>query len=61
LVIHVGPQPNLAAFAVPTTVATSRFGRKQFLLATLTCYSLGNALMAAAPLFGVVALGPSAE
>lgn len=47
----------VAAFAFPFTVATSRFGRKPLLLATLPCYSLSNALVAAASLFGVVALG----
>jgi predicted MFS family arabinose efflux permease len=56
--LPMGLAPEMgAAVAVALAVATSRFGRKPLLLATLACYSFGNALMAAAPLFGVVALG----
>lgn len=47
----------VAALAVPLTIATSRFSRKPLLLATLACYAVSNALVAAAPLFTVVAAG----
>jgi predicted MFS family arabinose efflux permease len=47
----------VAALAVPLTVATSRFARKPLLLATLLGYALSNALVAAAPVFAVVAVG----
>jgi predicted MFS family arabinose efflux permease len=47
----------VATLAVPLTVATSRFARKPLLLATLACYALCNALVAAAPSFAVVAAG----
>lgn len=47
----------VAALAVPLTLATSRFGRKPLLLATLLGYALSNALVAAAPAFAVVAVG----
>ena len=47
----------VAALAVPLTLATSRFGRKPLLLATLLCYAVSNALVAAAPVFAVVAVG----
>lgn len=47
----------VAALAVPLTIATSRFSRKPLLLATLACYALSNALVAAAPSFAVVAAG----
>jgi predicted MFS family arabinose efflux permease len=47
----------VAALAVPLTVATSRFSRKPLLLATLTCYAVSNALVAAAPSFAIVAVG----
>jgi predicted MFS family arabinose efflux permease len=47
----------VAALAVPLTLATSRFGRKPLLLTTLLGYALSNALVAAAPVFAVVALG----
>lgn len=47
----------VAALAVPLTVATSRFGRKPLLLTTLLGYALSNALVAAAPVFAVVAIG----
>jgi predicted MFS family arabinose efflux permease len=43
--------------AVPLTVATSRFAPKPLLLATLAGYSLSNALVAAAPVFAMVAVG----
>jgi predicted MFS family arabinose efflux permease len=47
----------VAALAVPLTVATSRFARKPLLLATLACYAVSNVLVAAAPVFAVVAVG----
>jgi predicted MFS family arabinose efflux permease len=47
----------VAALAVPLTVATSRFARKPLLLTTVLGYALSNALVAAAPLFAVVAIG----
>jgi predicted MFS family arabinose efflux permease len=47
----------VAALAVPLTVATSRFARKPLLLATLVGYALSNALVAAAPVFAVIAVG----
>lgn len=47
----------VAALAVPLTVATSRYSRKPLMLATLACYALSNALVAAAPLFAAVAVG----
>jgi predicted MFS family arabinose efflux permease len=47
----------VATLAVPLTIATSRFGRKPLLLTTLLSYALSNALVAAAPVFAVVAIG----
>ncbi|WP_051574741.1 MFS transporter [Mycobacterium sp. URHB0044] len=47
----------VAALAVPLTFATSRFGRKPLLLTTLLGYATSNALVAAAPVFAVVAIG----
>jgi predicted MFS family arabinose efflux permease len=47
----------VAAFAVPLTLATSRFARKPLLLATLLGYALSNLLVAGAPAFAVVAAG----
>jgi predicted MFS family arabinose efflux permease len=47
----------VAALAVPLTVATSRFSRKPLLLITLLGYALSNAMVAAAPVFAVVAVG----
>ena len=47
----------VATLAVPLTLATTRFARKPLLLATLLGYALSNALVAAAPVFGVVAAG----
>lgn len=47
----------VAALAVPLTVATSRFARKPLLLATLAGYALSNAMVAAAPVFALVAVG----
>jgi predicted MFS family arabinose efflux permease len=47
----------VAALAVPLTLATSRFARKPLLLTTLLGYALSNALVAAAPVFAVVAVG----
>lgn len=47
----------VATLAVPLTLATSRFGRKPLLLATLLGYAVSNALVAIAPMFGIVAAG----
>ena len=47
----------VAVLAVPLTLATSRFGRKPLLLTTLLGYALSNALVAAAPVFTLVAAG----
>ena len=47
----------VAALAVPLTVATSRFARKPLLLTTLLGYAVSNVLVAAAPVFAVVAVG----
>lgn len=47
----------VAALAVPLTVVTSRFARKPLLLATLACYAMSNVIVAAAPVFTVVAVG----
>ena len=47
----------VAALSVPLTLATSRFGRKPLLLATVSGYAISNALVAAAPAFAVVAVG----
>jgi predicted MFS family arabinose efflux permease len=47
----------VAVLAVPLTVATSRFGRRPLLLATLLGYAVSNTLVAAAPVFAVVAAG----
>jgi len=47
----------VAALAVPLTVATTRFGRRPLLLATVLGYVVSNALVAAAPTFAVVATG----
>jgi predicted MFS family arabinose efflux permease len=47
----------VAAFAVPLTIATSRFSRKPLLLVTLACYALSSALVAVAPSFAVVGVG----
>src|SRR5262245_24714113 len=47
----------VAALAVPLTVATTRFARKPLLLTTLAGYAVSNALVAAAPVFAVVAVG----
>jgi len=47
----------VAVLAVPLTLATARFNRKPLLLTTLLCYALSNALVAAAPTFGVLAAG----
>jgi predicted MFS family arabinose efflux permease len=47
----------VAVLAVPLTVATRRLARKPLLLATLAGYATSNLLVAAAPEFGVVALG----
>ncbi len=47
----------VALLAVPLTVATVRFERKPLLLATLLCYAVSNAMVAAAPVFAVVAAG----
>lgn len=47
----------VAALAVPLTIVTSRFARKPLLLATLACYAASNVIVAAAPVFTVVAVG----
>jgi len=47
----------VAALAVPLTIATTRFGRRPLLLATVLGYVVSNALVAAAPTFAVVASG----
>jgi predicted MFS family arabinose efflux permease len=47
----------VAALAVLLTIATARFGRKPLLLTTLLGYALSNALVAAAPVFAVLAIG----
>jgi predicted MFS family arabinose efflux permease len=47
----------VATLAVPLTLATGRFGRKKLLLLTLVGYAVGNAMVAAAPAFAVVATG----
>lgn len=47
----------VAALAVPLTVATSRFSRKPLLLTTVAGYALSNFLVAAAPVFAVLAAG----
>jgi predicted MFS family arabinose efflux permease len=47
----------VAVFAVPLTVATSRFARKPLMMATVACYALSNLLVAAAPVFAIVAAG----
>jgi predicted MFS family arabinose efflux permease len=47
----------VATLAVPLTIATTRFGRRPLLLATLLGYVVSNALVAAAPTFAVVAAG----
>ena len=47
----------VATLAVPLTIATTRFGRRPLLLATVVGYVVSNALVAAAPTFAVVAAG----
>ncbi|ULN38715.1 MFS transporter [Mycolicibacterium smegmatis] len=47
----------VAALAVPLTVATSRFARKPLLMATVAGYLVSNTVVAAAPVFAVLALG----
>ncbi|PRC53497.1 MFS transporter, partial [Mycobacterium sp. ITM-2017-0098] len=47
----------VAALAVPLTVLTTRFRRKPLLLLTLAGYAVSNAMVAAAPVFAVVAAG----
>ncbi|MDA2892089.1 MFS transporter [Mycolicibacterium sp. BiH015] len=47
----------VATLAVPLTVITSRFPRRPLLLLTLAGYALSNAMVAAAPVFAVVAAG----
>lgn len=47
----------VAVFAVPLTLATTRFPRKPLLLTTLFCYALSNVLVALAPTFAVLAVG----
>jgi predicted MFS family arabinose efflux permease len=47
----------VAVLAVPLTIATARFARKPLLLATVAGYVVSNTLVAAAPVFAVVAVG----
>lgn len=47
----------VATLAVPLTLLTNRFPRKPLLLLTLAGYAVSNALVAAAPVFAVVAAG----
>jgi predicted MFS family arabinose efflux permease len=47
----------VAALAVPLTIATTRFGRRPLLLATVLGYVVSNTLVAVAPTFEVVAAG----
>lgn len=47
----------VAVLAVPLTMMTARFERKPLLLATVAGYAVSNALVAAAPVFSVVAAG----
>jgi predicted MFS family arabinose efflux permease len=47
----------VAALAVPLTMLTTRFRRKPLLLLTLAGYAVSNAMVAAAPVFAVVAAG----
>ncbi|HYJ57247.1 MAG TPA: MFS transporter [Mycobacterium sp.] len=47
----------VAVLAVPLTVVTSRIARKPLLLTTLAGYALSNTLVAAAPIFAVMAVG----
>ena len=47
----------VAVFAVPLTMATSRFARKPLLMATIAGYVISNTVVALAPTFAVVAVG----
>ncbi|MDG4667111.1 MFS transporter [Mycobacterium sp. 236(2023)] len=47
----------VATLAVPLTLLTSRYPRKPLLLLTLAGYAVSNAMVAAAPVFAVVAAG----
>jgi predicted MFS family arabinose efflux permease len=47
----------VAVLAVPLTLSTARFSRKGLLLATLVAYTVGNAVVAVAPNFAVLAAG----
>jgi predicted MFS family arabinose efflux permease len=47
----------VATLAVPLTMMTTRFARKPLLLLTLVGYAVSNAMVAAAPVFAVVAAG----
>ncbi|MEW5808416.1 MAG: MFS transporter [Actinomycetota bacterium] len=47
----------VAVFAVPLTMATSRFARKPLLMATVAGYVVSNTVVALAPSFGVLAAG----
>lgn len=47
----------VATLAVPLTLITSRYPRKPLLLLTLAGYALSNVMVAAAPVFAVVAAG----
>ncbi len=47
----------VAVLAVPLTLSTARFSRKGLLVATLVAYTVGNAVVAVAPNFAVLAAG----
>lgn len=47
----------VAVLAVPLTLSTARFSRKGLLVATLVAYTVGNAVVAVAPDFAVLAAG----
>lgn len=47
----------VAVFAVPLTIATSRFARKPLLMTTVAGYVVSNTVVALAPTFAVVAAG----
>ncbi|WP_111511835.1 MFS transporter [Mycobacterium kyogaense] len=47
----------VAVFAVPLTMATSRFARKPLLMVTIAGYVISNTVVALAPTFAVVAVG----
>ncbi|TRW79340.1 MFS transporter [Mycolicibacterium sp. 018/SC-01/001] len=47
----------VAVFAVPLTIATSRFARKPLFMTTVAGYVISNTVVALAPTFAVVAVG----